>query len=53
MKHSGTSSLSLLSLFIYLVAGHVHHSQLMEKLSQTDIISVETTSSVLSFGINL
>ena len=26
-----------------MVAGHVHHSQLLKKLSLTDIISVETT----------
>ena len=41
------------TLFIHSVAGHVHHSQLMKKLSQTDIVSVKTTSSVSSFGMNL
>ena len=51
--YSGTSSLSSHTLFIHLVAGHVHHSQLMKKLSQTDIISVETTSSESSFGMYL
>ena len=40
-------------LFIHLVAGHVHHLQLMKKLSQTDVISVDTTSFVSSFGISL
>ena len=36
-----------------MVAGHVHYSQLMKMLSQTDVVSVETTFSISSFGMSL
>ena len=35
-----------------MVADHVYHSQLMKKLSQTNVVSVETTSSISSFGMS-